>query len=128
MSKRELLFSITRKDLEITWYKSSGGGGQKKNKTANACRIRHPDSGVLVTASERRERPRNLRAAFERLVRHPKFKIWHTKRANEEIDKLEGRKTIEKLVEESMAPSQLRVEVKEDGKWVKQASQDGTTG
>ena len=114
---RELLFSVTRKDLEITWYKSQGGGGQKKNKTANACRIKHPDSGALVTASERRERQRNLRAAFERLVKHPKFKVWHTRRCNAEIDRLEGRKTLERAVEELMSPSNLRVEVQKSGKW-----------
>lgn len=116
--KRTLLFSVTKKDLVITWYKSGGGGGQKKNKTANACRIKHPDSGALVTASERRERKLNLRSAFKRLVNHPKFKIWHNRKCVE----IERGISIEQLVEEQMAEENLKVEIKEDGKWTNESS------
>lgn len=111
---RELLFSITRKDLDITWYSSKGPGGQKKNKTKNSCRIRHPESGALVTASERRERTANLKAALHRLVKSPKFKVWHAMRCWE----VENKKTIEQMVDESMTSDSLKIEVKEDGKWV----------
>ncbi len=116
-ANRKLLFSVTKKDLVLTWYKSGGGGGQKKNKTANACRIQHPDSGAMATGQERRSRQQNLKAAMHRLVETAKFRMWHSKRCSEEIDKIEGRKTIDKLVEEQMAEENLKVEVKESGKW-----------
>ena len=110
---RQLLFSITKKDLEITWYASSGPGGQKKNKTRNACRIRHPDSGVLVTASERRERQRNLRAALERLVAHPKFKIWHAKKCHEVLKGI----TLEEEIDQMLKNDPIRIEIRKEDKW-----------
>ncbi len=124
MSERKLLFSVTKKDLEVTWYAPKGPGGQKKNKTNNACRIKHPESGALVTASERRERQRNISTALRRLVDHPKFKVWHAKRCREEVDKLEGQRKIEEIVEEQMREHNLKVEIKEDGKWAAPPAQD----
>lgn len=115
--KRELLFSVTRKDLVVTWYKSSGSGGQKKNKTANACRIQHPESGALVTASERRERPANQAAALHRLVKHPKFRLWHAQKFAE----LEQGRTLQEEVAKQMIPNNLRVDVKEKGCWVEES-------
>lgn len=114
MENRELLFSVTKKDFEITWYCSPGPGGQKKNKTMNACRMKHLESGVVVTAQECRERNRNLQAAFRRLIEHPKFKMWMNRKTNE---CLKG-KTIEKLVDESMQSKNLKFEIRDnEGKW-----------
>ncbi|MHA2032786.1 MAG: peptide chain release factor family protein [Candidatus Kariarchaeaceae archaeon] len=111
--KKELLFSVTKKDLVITWYKSGGSGGQKKNKTANACRIQHPDSGAMVTAQERRERSQNLKAALHRLAKHILFRKW----VNKKVFEIDQQKTIDELVEEMMAPENLKMEIREDGKW-----------
>ncbi len=35
MKNKQLLFSVTKKDLRIDYYKGTGSGGQKKNKTEN---------------------------------------------------------------------------------------------
>lgn len=113
MSERKLLFSVTKKDLVLTWYKSSGGGGQKKNKTANACRIQHPDSGAMATGQERRSRQQNLKAAMHRLVKTAKFRIWHAKKVAE----IERGISVEELVKEQMEEQNLKVEVKKDNKW-----------
>lgn len=113
MSK-QVLFSVTKKDLDITWFKSSGAGGQKKNKTANSCRMHHPASGVTVTAQERRERSQNLKNALHRLAKHPKFRLWVSKR----IWEIDQQKTVDQLVEELMTPNNLKTEVLRDGKWV----------
>jgi len=58
---------FNKKDLQITFFRSSGPGGQKKNKTESAVRIRHLPTGIIVTAVESRSRNTNLERAFERL-------------------------------------------------------------
>ncbi len=56
-----------RHEVEIEYYRSGGPGGQKKNKTETAVRMRHIRSGIVVTASERRSRRDNLKIAFARM-------------------------------------------------------------
>lgn len=56
------------RDSRVEFYSSGGPGGQKKNKTEVAVRLRHEPSGVVVTASEERSRTRNIDKAFERLA------------------------------------------------------------
>jgi protein subunit release factor A len=71
---KQLLFSVTKKDLEITWFSGSGAGGQHRNKHRNCCRIKHPESNVIVTGQEERSKEQNLRNAFKRLTKHPDLK------------------------------------------------------
>ncbi len=59
---------INKSDLEIEFYRRSGPGGQHKNKTATAVRIRHIPTGIVVQASERRSQHMNRNAAMERLA------------------------------------------------------------
>jgi len=59
--------NIDEKDLQVTYFKSSGPGGQKKNKTESAVRIRHVPSGLVVVAAESRSRLTNYRRALQRL-------------------------------------------------------------
>lgn len=54
-------------EVEITFYKSSGPGGQRKNKRETAVRIFHPPSNITVIATEHRSQVRNRELAFERL-------------------------------------------------------------
>ena len=58
---------IDEKDLLVTFYKSSGPGGQKKNKTESAVRIKHLPTGIIVTATESRSQFDNKEKALERL-------------------------------------------------------------
>jgi protein subunit release factor B len=110
MSK-ELLFSVTRKDLEITYFSGSGAGGQYRNKHQNCCRIRHPESGVIVTGQNERSKEQNLRTAFTRLANHPKFKTWlRIKTAEMLVDKEQEKREIEKLVEIAMKEENLKIE------------------
>lgn len=117
MSQRELLFSVTRKDLDITPFRGSGNGGQNRNTRDTACRIKHRESGAVVEAQEHRTFDQNRRAAFLRLSKHPKFRVWRARKTQE----LLGRPSIESVVEEAMQPHHLRVEVKQGGKWVPDA-------
>lgn len=52
---------------EVDTYRASGPGGQKRNKTSSAVRIRHPPSGLLVIAEESRSQHENRERALRRL-------------------------------------------------------------
>jgi len=51
----------------VDTYRASGPGGQKRNKTSSAVRIRHPPSGLIVIAEERRSQHENRVRALKRL-------------------------------------------------------------
>lgn len=55
-------------DCEVDNYRSSGPGGQKRNKTSSAVRLRHQPSGLIAQAVTSRSQHRNKRAAL-RLLR-----------------------------------------------------------
>ena len=63
-------YRIPPNEGELVWgyFKSSGPGGQHKNKTESAVRLTHLPSGITVTASERRSQFQNREAALERLI------------------------------------------------------------
>lgn len=52
---------------EVDCYRSSGPGGQKKNKTSSAVRLRHAPTGLIVIAEEDRSQHVNKRRALRRL-------------------------------------------------------------
>ena len=56
-----------KEQVVIETYRSSGPGGQRKNKTETAVRLKHLPSGITVTATEYRYQTQNRRLAFERL-------------------------------------------------------------
>jgi protein subunit release factor B len=60
--------TMNKHDLEITFFKAGGPGGQHRNKTETAVRIHHRPSGITVTASEQRSRQANIEKALERLA------------------------------------------------------------
>lgn len=55
------------RDCTITAFKSSGPGGQKKNKTESSVRVRHRPSGIVRIATEHRSQTRNRELALERV-------------------------------------------------------------
>jgi hypothetical protein len=52
---------------EVDTYRASGPGGQKRNKTSSAVRLRHPPSGLIVIAEESRSQHENRARALKRL-------------------------------------------------------------
>lgn len=54
-------------DCDVTPFKSSGPGGQKKNKTESSVRVRHLPTGITRIATESRSQSRNRALALERV-------------------------------------------------------------
>src|SRR5437868_15533593 len=62
MSDSELLHHCA-----VDTYRASGPGGQKRNKTSSAVRLRHEPSGLIVIAEESRSQHENRVRALRRL-------------------------------------------------------------
>lgn len=58
---------VLKQQVVIETFRSSGPGGQRKNKRETAVRLKHLPSGMTVTATEHRYQAQNLKLAFERL-------------------------------------------------------------
>jgi hypothetical protein len=54
---------------EVDTYRASGPGGQKRNKTSSAVRLRHQPTGLLVIAEESRSQHDNKAKCQQRLRR-----------------------------------------------------------
>ena len=52
---------------EVDTYRASGAGGQKRNKTSSAVRLRHAPSGLIVIAEESRSQHENKAKALQRM-------------------------------------------------------------
>jgi len=58
---------ILKQQVVIETYRSRGPGGQRKNKTETAVRLKHLPSGITVVATEHRSQVQNRNLAFQRL-------------------------------------------------------------
>jgi len=58
---------VARKDIRIEYYRSSGPGGQRKNKRETAVRIRHLPTGITAIATENRSQASNAELALRRI-------------------------------------------------------------
>jgi peptide chain release factor len=68
LAERMHRLGIATRDLEETFARSSGPGGQHVNKVSTAVTLRHLPSGVAVTVQDSRSQARNRQLALERLL------------------------------------------------------------
>jgi hypothetical protein len=122
-TKKELLFSITRKDFRVDTFRSGGKGGQNQNKVESGVRITHLESGAVAESREERDQIRNKERAFQKLVNTPKFKAWHKIKTAFMLQGIkDGEAELERRVNEAMKPENLKIEGKdENGRWNKEA-------
>jgi protein subunit release factor A len=108
-------FSVSMSDCRVEAIASRGGnGGQNKNRRHTAIRITHPPSGAVGFSGDQNNQARNKALAWRRLGESAAFQAW----ARLEAARLRSGKSIEQLVDESMAEENLRIERHdEEGRW-----------
>src|SRR5712671_5283183 len=67
-AERMARLGIRDVDLQETFARSSGPGGQNVNKVATAVTLRHRPSGISVTVQDSRSQAMNRKLARERLL------------------------------------------------------------
>ncbi|MCA9771264.1 MAG: peptide chain release factor-like protein [Myxococcales bacterium] len=91
-----------REECDVEFTRASGPGGQHRNRSETAVRLRHRPTGLVAQASERRSQYQNLRAALERLeemlaarlrVRRPRVPTKKTRSAREKTLEAKHRRT-----------------------------------
>lgn len=70
------LFSAAKDDFEWQYFRGTGAGRQKKNKTSSACRCIHRPSNSIAESQEERSQSLNRKLAFQKCVSLPSFQNW----------------------------------------------------
>ena len=111
---KELLFSVTAKDLTITYFSGKGGGGQHRNRHKNCVKMVHSDSGATGVGQRERSLTQNKRVAFRTLVDSKKFKAWLKLETSKALmstqEKERAKKRVDKELENAMQPENIKVE------------------
>jgi protein subunit release factor B len=106
-------FSVTKKDLTITYFSGTGPGGQNRNKNQKCVRIKHNDTGIIKTGQSYNSREQNTKEAFESLCKDKRFLAY----CQIKLIELEQNETLEEKVDKMMKDVYMKVEVKEYGRW-----------
>lgn len=111
---RELLFSVGLKDCRVDYFRGTGKGGQKRNKTSSGVRITHLESGAVGQSDDTRSQHQNKQIAFRRMAESKEFLAWHKMEVARRTGKL---LEVDAYCDKAMRPRNLREEVFENGKW-----------
>lgn len=108
MSKKELLFSLTKKDFRVDTFRSGGKGGQHQNTRDTGVRITHLASGAVGEARDSRYQQANKQNAFKRLIASDVFQKWYKLECARRLGQADD---IETKVDELMDPKNIKIEV-----------------
>ena len=93
MGDADLNIEIRPEDLEIDFYRASGAGGQKVDKTSSAVRLTHKPTGIVVSCQTQRSQYQNKDYAMKMLI----SKLVEIKE-REHLDKIEDIKGVQKEI------------------------------
>ncbi len=93
MSEADTNIEIRPEDLEIDFYRASGAGGQKVNKTSSAVRLTHLPTGIVVSCRTQRSQYQNKDYAMKMLM----SKLVEIKE-REHLEKIEDIKGVQKEI------------------------------
>lgn len=110
---RRKLFSVTINDCRVDTFTVGGNGGSGKDTSNTGVRVTHEISGAVGKATDTRSQSKNKELAFRRMAESKEFQVWVKLKASE----LQGKPSIDQLVDEAMNPKNIRVEISKDGKW-----------
>lgn len=113
---KEQVLHLTKKDFIRQTFRCGGKGGQNVNKVETGVRFIHPESGARGESREERSQEQNEKIAFRRMAESPTFRAWVAEKHAE----FEKKKSIEDEVKEMMHPQNLKIEFREDNKWVEE--------
>lgn len=82
----EFDIKINAKDIRMDFYKSTGPGGQHKNKTMSAVRLLHIPTNTMVTSDSSRSQHENREYAYDLLI-CKLGELWKEKTKNAQIMK-----------------------------------------
>lgn len=111
------ILSVSIDDCRVDTFRSGGKGGQNQNKRDSGVRIFHPSSGAVGVSREERSQLQNKRKAFRKMAESKEFNDW----LKIKVAQISSEESIDDVVERLMAQEHLLVEVKQDGKWVRDA-------
>ena len=113
---KELLFSVRKDDFRWDYFRCSGKGGQKVNKTSSGVRCTHEPSGASGKACDTRQQSKNKMLAWDRCVKSIEFRKW----VDEKVVDITQKEAIEHKVNEEMR--RVKVEFFNGTNWVSEES------
>lgn len=110
----ELLFSVTASDCRFDYFRGTGKGGQKRNKTSSGVRCTHKESGAFGVSDDTRSQHDNKKIAFQRMAESRAFKAWHRLEVARRTGVLAAAQDYANRETQSR---RVLVEIQKNGKW-----------